>query len=175
MALNVMLFFAIHLLNLFFITLLFLVLLAPCDLVARFKRHPSALVAWVITHLCLAVFRKEMAALMPSYPGVAFRAVSGYRRIYKADLLRLLSCPVVPSPSGACPSSASRLLRVPMAFGCLLTTAWVPLTSFDIYPGNITSVHDVNDLFSVGRGYAATPLSFHLVEGVGFEPHVTRR
>ena len=43
-----------------------------------------------------------------------------------------MSCPVVPSPSGACPSSASRLLRVPMAFGCLLTIAWVPLTSFDI-------------------------------------------
>lgn len=71
-------------------------------------------------------------------------SISSYRCTFRPAL-------VVSSPFGAFPSSASRPLRVPMASSfCLLTIARVPLSSFDIYPGNITSVHDVKE-----------PLSFH--------------
>jgi hypothetical protein len=52
-------------------------------------------------------------------------------------------------------------LCVPMASSvCLLTIARVPLSSFDIYPGNITSVHNFKEL---------SPFIL-LVQGLGIEP-----
>lgn len=86
-------------------------------------------------------------------------SISSYRCTFRPAL-------VVSSPFGAFPSSASRPLRVPMASSvCLLTIARVPLSSFDIYPGNITSVHDVKEL---------SPFIL-LVQGLGIEPSVHLR
>ena len=88
----------------------------------------------------------------------AFTGISASISSYRCTIRPAL---VVSSPFGAFPSSASRPLRVPMDFSvCLLTIARVPLSSFNIYPGNITSVHDVKE---------QSPFIL-LVQGLGVEP-----
>ena len=80
---------------------------------------------------------------------------------------------LVSSPSGAFPSSASRPLRVPMAFSvCLLTIARVPLSSLCLFYLVFASVHDVNDhpLLSYVGVSGFEPLSMTLGYKVRYSP-----
>ena len=105
----------------------------------------------------------QVAALMLASPGETCHAVTGISASISSYRCTFRPALVVSSPIGAFPTSASRPLCVPTAFGCLLTVARVPLTSFIFYPDVITSVHDVKDQFSS-----------HLVEGGGIEPPLIR-
>ena len=118
----------------------------------RKQSHPSALVAWVHSLVSsVAVLQQpqvQVAALMLASPGETCHAVTGISASISSYRCTFRPALVVSSPIGAFPTSASRPLCVPTAFGCLLTVARVPLTSFIFYPGVITSVHDVKDQFS---------------------------